>query len=546
MQIEYYIQFKGKSMKILKNMVLLGLLCSGYSVMAMDEDEEFRRAIAESLKESEEYSARQAERDARAEAEFEEQKRAAIAASKQEMAGSQAGRPRMTMTSFGQGSSSRQPQVTNSNRPPLSKAEREAAQAEAEFEEQMRAAIAASKQEMAGPQARQNQMPMTSFGQSSSSRQPQVTNFNRPPRAMEVSQGEQVVDPREAAAKKILKFYKRKNSPGIKIFGRDEPIELELEKVAWNGRIIEKLPTEQALTDLLNTHEQGKDYIPGLPKVIVKKKAHIGAENEALFVAFDALTGDPVLFLKISKELWRVPEKLDALQKGPVGRFGFMAMKDKELPIIVLQEVFFIYKDKMGDKHTIEVMHLAHGEMVSDLMQKPGKDQGYAEKIGKALGLFHVYFMNYHNSRDPEDWTTMLHGDFHASNVFFNEERSRTYFIDNGRMRKGVLMIDLNFLYDAIEDALVGVGSISHPEVLSSEILQKAIASRQMAAQKLAFLVNFIKGYLSAYPSDKRELMRNYLKTQLEDRLYRPNYIAEYQTNWRNFLEAAFGQTRRQ
>ena len=159
-------------MKILKNMALLGLLCSGYSVMAMDEDEEFKRAIAESLKESEEYSARQAERDARAEAEFEEQKRAAIAAS--------AGRPRMTMTSFGQGSSSRQPQVTNSNRPPLSKAEREAAQAEAEFEEQMRAAIAASQQEMAGSQARQNQMPMTNFGQSSSSRQPQVTNSNRP------------------------------------------------------------------------------------------------------------------------------------------------------------------------------------------------------------------------------------------------------------------------------------------------------------------------------------------------------------------------------
>ena len=46
-------------MKILKNMALLGLLCSGYSMMAMDEDEDFKRAIAESLKESEEYPAGQ-------------------------------------------------------------------------------------------------------------------------------------------------------------------------------------------------------------------------------------------------------------------------------------------------------------------------------------------------------------------------------------------------------------------------------------------------------------------------------------------------------
>ena len=198
-------------------------------------------------------------------------------------------------------------------------------------------------------------------------------------------------------------------------------------------------PTAEALTDLLNTHEQDKDYIPGLPKVIVKKINFGGAFHRAQFAAYqDAeIPGEkPLLFLKISNDP-SMPEKLDALQKGPVGRFGFMARSNKELPIIVLQEVFFIYKDQMGNKHTIEVMHPAHGETLSELMEDPQEDQSYAEKVGKALGLFHAYFMNYHNSGDPKDWTTMIHGDFNAGNVFFDKTTSRVYFIDNGGMREG-------------------------------------------------------------------------------------------------------------
>ncbi len=453
-------------MKILKNMALLGLLCSGYSMMAMDEDEDFKRAIAESLKESQ-----------------------------QGMGGSQAGRTQMPMTSFGQSSSSRRPQVTNSNRPPLSKAEREAAQAEAEFEEQMRAAIAASKQEMVGSQARQAQMPMTSFGQSSSSRQPQVTNSNRP------------LPTTEEAAKKIQKFYKRKKladagirtGAGIKIFGSDEsPIELELEKVRmWDGTIIARYPTEKTLTELLNRHEQDRDYIPDLPKVIVKKINTIGAGHGALFAAYrDENERDkPLLFLKVSQHP-SVAKDLEALQKGPVGRFGFMARSNKELPIIVLQEVFFIYKDKENKKHTIEVMHLAHGEMLSSLMEKAQEDQSYAEKVGKALGLFHAYFMNYHNSDSPTDWTTMIHGDFNTGNVFFDKTTSRVYFIDNGGMREG--------RSPSVDIATLGMplsmhGLLRYPE------------------NKRNWWSHFIKGYLSAYPVNKRKLMLDYLLSDRND-----------------------------
>ena len=492
-------------MKILKNMALLGLLCSGYSVMAMDEDEEFNRAIAESLKESQESSAGQAEREARAEAEFEEQMRAAIAASQQEMVGSQARQNQMPMTSFGQSSSSRQPQVTNSNRPPLSKAEREAAQAEAEFEEQMRAAIAASQQEMVGSQARQNQMPMTNFGESSSSRQPQVTNSNRPALT------------REAAATKIQKFYKRKklDDAGIRIFGRDEPLELDLERYPNTN------PTEQALTKLLNTHEQDKDYIPGLPSVTVNSIRLGGWLHRGHFAAYKGagrLGEKPLLFLKISNDS-SIPEKLEALQKGPIGRFNSKAMSNKELPIIVLQEVFFIYKDQKGNKCTIEVMHPAPGEVFSKLTAH----QDYAEKVGKALGLFHVYFMNYHNSRDPKDWTTMIHGDFHGDNIFYNAQRSRVYFIDNASMCEG-------------ENPLKDVrGLLSNGSRLT--MYDVLLGCRDCNWKKF-----FIKGYLSAYPVNKRILMLNYLLPDRNDTIFYGKPLDQGKEEIRRNLNTFFEQ----
>ena len=402
-------------MKVMKNMALLGLLCSGCSMMAMDEDEAFKSAIAESLKESEEYPAGHAEREAQEEAEFQEQMRESIAASQQEMAGSQAGQTQMSMTSFGQGSSSRQPQVTNSNRPLLT---------------------------------------------------------------------------REEAATKIQKFYKRKKlerkklaGAGIRIF---EPLGLVLETYPNTN------PTAEALADLLNTHEQDKDYIAGLPKVIVKKINFGGAFHRAQFAAYQdtEIPGEkPLLFLKISNDP-SMPEKLDALQKGPVGRFGFMARSNKELPIIALQEVFFIYKDQMGNKHTIEVMHPAPGKTLSELMEDPQEDH-YAEKVGKALGLFHVYFMNYHNSGDPKDWRTMIHGDFSAGNVFFDKTTSRVYFIDNGGMRE-----EERPLKDLI---MLGMPLALQP------ILRDPNRN---------WWSYFMKGYLSAYPVDKRKLMLDYLTKQ--------------------------------
>jgi hypothetical protein len=344
-----------------------------------------------------------------------------------------------------------------------------------------------------------------------------------------------------------IRKEQQKVGMGIKIFGSDEnPIPLALEKGVGGHWF----PTTEALTNLLNTYKPLKEYMPGMPQVIVEKSTAEGFRTNAAFFAYrnaspkahgTFVKGKPLFFLKISWFGWNIPERLDALQKGPVGRFGLKAMSNRELPIIVLQEIFFKYQDKDKMDYTIEVMHLAHGEEVYSgiikanltnltLTQQIGAVLGLfhrdltliqdcGEKVGKALGLFQVEFMQYKHSISPNDWRTMIHGDFHTGNVFFDKKTSRVYFIDNSGMREGgTLFKDLGFL------------EINLSEALSSWDKDKrnAIAS---------FLLSFIKGYLNAYPLDKRKYMVEYLREDLGRRFNRLYASTSTQSGARYFMD---------
>ena len=304
-----------------------------------------------------------------------------------------------------------------------------------------------------------------------------------------------------ATLKKLRKGQPQGGS-GIKIFGSDKnPISLELEKSAKGGWY----PTTNALTNLLNTYEPLKDYMPGIPEVMVEKSTGKGVRNDALFVAYrnanqtaesGFVKGKPLFFLKISRaDLQGIPKKLEELQKGPVGRFGLKAMSNRELPIIVLQEMFFIYRGQDNKNHTIEVMHIAHGKQLSAIIDSHDQnDQQWAEKVGKALGLFHLEFMKYNNSSSPMDWKTMTHGDFHLGNVFFDEKTSRVYFIDNVGMSIENPFEDLKFLID---------------------LTIHGFSDWNKDSRTVNFVLYFIKGYLSAYPLDKRKSVVTDLKEEL-------------------------------
>ena len=334
------------------------------------------------------------------------------------------------------------------------------------------------------------------------------------------------------------------SGPGIKVFEStlENPIQLNpLAERTIKGQTVGWYPTADTLTKFLNTYEPLKKYLPGMPEVSVEESTAEGNRNIALFVAYrntnttsedSSVKGKkPLFFLKISLSK-DIPEKLDVLQKGPVGRFGLKALSDQKYPIIVLQEMFVRYKGNDHKNYTIEIMHLAHGESVVSILdshQDLKLIQRCAESVGRALGLFHVEFMNYHNSSSLEQWTTMIHGDFHMNNVFFDENTSRVYFIDNGDMKESGLLpfVDLTSIP---RRALVAFASYREQRICELNAIKyekKKDYAQQIDKQNCAnnakrigdnsadFVVYFLKGYLSAYPLDKRKKVGDYLQQQL-------------------------------
>lgn len=333
---------------------------------------------------------------------------------------------------------------------------------------------------------------------------------------------------------------------GVKIFGSEQnPISLRLKeetRKTAHGEIVGWYPTPEALTNLLNTYPPLKEYIPGMPDVKVEKSTEAGVKTGAMFVAYrndnkkaegSLVKGKPLFFLKISDHSSQdVPKHLDELQKGPVGRLGLKALSNPDLPIIVLQEMFFFYRGKDNKNYTIEVMHLAHGKQVVSILKREDLTltQRCAEKVGRALGLFHVEFMNYHNSPSLAQWTTMIHGDFHLNNVFFDEKTSRVYFIDNGTMKEDTLLpfIDLTFIprrslivFNSYRDQRMSEGMAEryqrrnqHTEQIEKE--EEAKHAKKTGDNDTNFVIYCLKGYLSAYPLDKRKKVGDYLQQHLK------------------------------
>jgi hypothetical protein len=339
---------------------------------------------------------------------------------------------------------------------------------------------------------------------------------NIPLLAMQALQRKQTAIAKQESAKKIKRWWHTQHAskeaskghgPEIKKFDSSKEHPIVFKQLEKNNKG-EWYPTPEDLTALLNTYRPLKEYIPGMPAVMVEKSNAKGIRNTALFVAYrnahkksegSFAKGKPLFFLKISRsDLQDIPEKLDELQKGAIGRFGLKAMSNPELPIIVLQEMFFIYRGNDNKKYTIEVMHLAHGEDLSVVIDHHDENnQQWAQKVGKALALFHLEFMNYRHSKDPAAWTTMVHGDFHLGNVFFDEKTSRVYFIDNAGMEMDNPYKDLEFLAS-----------------LMMHGFSDAVDS-PASFKLLNFIRYFIKGYLSAYPLEKRTALCEYLKQQL-------------------------------
>ncbi len=321
---------------------------------------------------------------------------------------------------------------------------------------------------------------------------------------------------------------------------------------AWGIEQLFKSPVEKYiwLKDLI-VREVPKSEAPGsftgkMFKAYLREKRKREADELGVLER-------PLFFIKITNnsaiDVWK---NLGKIQESRIGRFGYEAMSNPEMPIIVSMEMFLTYYDQFGNNRAIEVMHVAKGKSIANLLNGaiddvtssgsllPAKQADLeccGQKLGKALGLFHCYFMNYVKPNDAETWRTVTHNDFHFGNVFFDKVGPRVYFIDNERMAgvfeyqggkkqanriddKGKILIDKlsNPLIDFDQHIKSSFGQLAKFAVVKPD---EQKVERLIYSIYAIYTQSFIKGYLSAYPVDKnkRKYMALYLKSLMYEKI---------------------------
>lgn len=287
-------------------------------------------------------------------------------------------------------------------------------------------------------------------------------------------------------------------------------------------------PTPAALVSLMN-----RIHFSPASQVQVVQRDRGGTYTDRIYTV-SALKGEGlnrrrenVFFLKFSAPRARAKDtaaqRLQRLQRGYIARtlvesrYGRTRIAQKDLPVMTWLERIFTYNipdqvlqnlpvEQRQPVRTIEMSHAAHGQSLHSFLQRATNEQaeqcGY--RVGLTLGSFQQLFINYHDSDNPKNWTTVSHGDLHAGNVFYDSATQRVYYIDNETMRDGyTIYIDLvmNVVYGASNQG-----------------------DRYQRYKKA-----FFKGYLEAY----RDIVR---KVQLAQYLLRPNNEI-FETDWLRYYQ---------
>ena len=147
----------------------------------------------------------------------------------------------------------------------------------------------------------------------------------------------------------------------------------------------------------------------------------------------------------------------------------------------------------MQESRIIEVTYAARGRAICTILSsEKDVDKAIRERgliaTGRSLGLFQQIFMNYHNSHNPQEWTTTKHGDFNSRNIFYDDVESQIYFIDNETMQD-ISSISIDFIRF--------LKSLFH--VIKTDDLYK-------------FSILYIKGYIESFPIKRRIPIIKYLK----------------------------------
>lgn len=330
-----------------------------------------------------------------------------------------------------------------------------------------------------------------------------------------------------------VQAVKKDYTPFQKAWQRQSRITIPVEKVVfdaknlatdyiqisrYNSKKIE-VPKPEAIAQLLkNTFP----FLQGTNKQVEVKALFVQAANTLrLYVvsAFNETTNQRqnVFFVKLSTKAGSA-ERLQKIQKKYIGkkliqgRYAVTNISKKDLPIMTWVEHIFTYNElESGEQRVLEVTHAAHGQDIESILESDAVSKtdlmacGY--RVGLTLGSFQQLFMNYKNSNDPKDWTTVCHGDLHYNNVFFDKKTSKVYYIDNETMQDGCSIYRDLF-------AIVGLTKKYMINPYGSDVTEK-----QMGKYK-TYSESFFKGYIASYKNFQRQVQIAQYLLRSDDQMF--------------------------
>lgn len=213
----------------------------------------------------------------------------------------------------------------------------------------------------------------------------------------------------------------------------------------------------------------------------------------------------------------------------------FVAKKTNELkleetpdfPHLCFAEDTFFYFDEKGEKKFVAVLSLAGGDeamgLAKDLMESDFYEEVEARQewlnimknLGKSLGTFHYQLASpavkeklTKGIRNLDDFKTIVHGDLHLGNIFFDQDTKKT------------TLIDVASIADAIYEPISVKRDIArlYGDTKYFKLLTKLKAA-DIKILNEGFVI-FAQGYSEAFPKQEtniRKLVEDYLQSLTEE-----------------------------
>jgi|GEM_PF-5262735 len=175
---------------------------------------------------------------------------------------------------------------------------------------------------------------------------------------------------------------------------------------------------------------------------------------------------------------------------------------------------FFEYKNQQGEEKYFTLIKAARGQPLANLLKTESDSEikKIFYNVGTALALFHLKFMDSStetsetsHGRIHDFWKTMVHGDAHLNNIFYNKETGKTTLIDIETVaysldKKYSIAVDLERFYNL-------------PVYIWGQYNGCSIEKANTDCTKVVDAYkSFFDGYVKTYPKDKQGQIKNYIK----------------------------------